>query len=374
VRNGEPLHWLAETKFHAPLLREDVITRRPLLEDLHRYIKTHPLTLLSAPAGYGKTTLLATLPEAYPNLSVAWLSLDEEDNDPVRFLTAVIIALQQINPACGVAAQSLLTGHTFQPVEIRQVTGVLINDVLDTLSEPFILILDDLHRIHEPSIFVALDYLLEHRPSSLFMVVSTRVDPPLALARLRARGQLAELRLKSLRFSDEEVGAFFNNHLQLGLSGADLTFLTAETEGWAVGLRLLASSLTQVDTSEEGRLLLHKLAASKRNIFDFLAEEVFRRQEQEIRQFLLETASLPEMTPLLCKAVTGRADASALLEKLYHRNLFLIQVSPGQSQVDVEPQLTPLEQSQSAKPDAQSGTRYRYHELFKEFLLQKLEQ
>jgi LuxR family maltose regulon positive regulatory protein len=186
-QRGEPLHRLAETKFHPPLLREDAIPRR-LLDDLRRKLDSHALTLLSAPAGYGKTTLLAALPSTYPDLSVAWLSLDEADNDPVRFLTALIVALQRLEPSCGATAQTLLTGHIPAGAGVQRVTSVLINDVLDTFSEPLALVLDDLHRIREPSIFVALDYLLEHRPPHLHVIVSTRVDPPLALARLRARG------------------------------------------------------------------------------------------------------------------------------------------------------------------------------------------
>jgi LuxR family maltose regulon positive regulatory protein len=133
---GESLHWLAETKFHPPLLREDIIPRRHLLHDLHTNLSSYPLTLLSAPAGYGKTTLLAALPATYPDLSLAWLSLDEGDNDPVRFLIALIIAMQYLNPACGAIAQSLLTGCTHPGINVRRVTSVLINDVLETLSQP----------------------------------------------------------------------------------------------------------------------------------------------------------------------------------------------------------------------------------------------
>ena len=186
---NEPQFWLAETKFQPPLLREDVILRQPLLADLHTFILSHSLTLLSAPAGYGKSTLLGSIPAAYPDFPLAWLSLDEEDNDPIRFMTALIVALQHLNPACGAVSQSLLISQTYLGSELRRLTGVLINDVLECLTHPFALVLDDLHHITEPVIFAALDYLLENLPSQMHLVVATRIDPPVSLARLKARGQ-----------------------------------------------------------------------------------------------------------------------------------------------------------------------------------------
>jgi LuxR family maltose regulon positive regulatory protein len=369
---GEPQLWLAETKFSPPLLREDVIPRRRLLEDLRSRLDAYPLTLLSAPAGYGKTTLLAALPPTYPELSTAWLSLDETDNDPVRFLTALITSLQRLDPDCGVIAQSLLASHIHQGAGVRGVISVLINDVLETLSDPFALILDDLHRITEPSIFVALDYLLEHRPPELHLGVATRVDPPLALARLRARGELTELRLGQLRFSEEEASAFLNDRLNLGLSAADLALLHSCTEGWPVGLRLLASSLDRVTSAEGRKQFLQHLARTDRDIFDFLTEEVFNRQEAAIRAFLLETAILPELTPSLCQAVTGRPDAGTVLEELYRRNLYLVQVSPSQGTRSSDPRASRLGRPTLEIRDPRPERRYRYHDLFAEVLRHKL--
>jgi LuxR family maltose regulon positive regulatory protein len=371
--SGESQYWLAETKFSPPLLRGDVIPRQRLLDDLRRRLDAHPLTLLSAPAGYGKTTLLAALPVTYPDLSMTWLSLDEEDNDLVRFLTALIAALQHLDPTCGATAQSLLTSHIHRGAEVRRVTSVLINDVLETLSDPFVLILDDLHRIIEPSIFVTLDYLLEHRPPQLHLAVATRVDPPLALARLRARGELSELRLAELRFSEEEASIFLNHRLNLGLSAAELALLHSRTEGWAVGLRLLASSLDRVPSVQDRKLLIHYLAKTDRNVFEFLAEEVFDSQEVEIRGFLLETAILPELTPTLCRAVTRRADAGSMLEELYRRNLFLVQIAPSQGMGSQEPGgASHLDQPHLETGHPPRETRYRYHDLFAEFLRHKL--
>ena len=366
------LYLLAETKFHPPFLREDVIIRKHLIDDLRNGLESHPLTLISAPAGYGKTTLLAMLPQTYPNLSITWLSLDEDDNDPVRFMTALIVALQHLDPSCGAAAQSLLTSLPNIAAEVRRVTSVLINDVLETLSGPFALILDDLHRITEPGIYAALDYLLEHLPPQMHLVVATRVDPPLSMARLRARGEVAELRLPELRFSDEETSIFLNDRLRLGLSPAELTHLQSHAEGWAVGLRLFASSLDRIGSIQDRKTFIQQLAQIDRNIFDFLAEEVFNRQEAQVKDFLLETAILPELTPTLCRAVTHRADAGTMLEELYRRNLFLVQVAPTKRQGSPEARVLQFDQPRLEAIHPKPETQYRFHELFAEFLQHKL--
>lgn len=365
-------HWLAETKFHPPLRRDDVIHRRHLLDDLHNRMASHSLTLLSAPAGYGKTTLLADLPTTYPETSIAWLSLDEEDNDAIRFLTALVVALQRLEPSYGPAAQSILTDRTQLGANVQRVASVLINDVLETFADPFTLILDDLHRITEPAIFVALDYLLEHLPPQMHLVMATRVDPPLALARGRARGELAEIRMTELRFSDEEAGAFLNDRLGLGLSAAELTLLQSRTEGWAVGLRLAAASLDPTGSAEDRKTLIQALAQTNRNIFEFLAEEVFNHQDAEIRDFLLKTAILPQLTPPLCQAVTRRDDAGKMLKELYHRNLFLVQVSPVQEQGSSEHRVVRVDQPRLEANNTKLKIQYRYHDLFADFLRDKL--
>ena len=369
---GEPRHWLAETKFRPPLLRKDVIIRKHLIDDLRNGLESHPLTLLSAPAGYGKTTLLAMIPNTHPRLSVTWLSLDEDENDPVRFMTALIVALQHLDPSCGTAAQSLLTSLPNIVGEMRRVTSVLINDVLETLTGPFALILDDLHRITEPGIYAALDYLLEHLPPQMHLVVATRVDPPLSMARLRARGEVAELRLAEMRFSDEETSAFFNDRLRLGLSATELAHLQSRADGWAVSLRLLASSLDRIGSVEDRKTFIQQLAQTDRNIFDFLTEEVFNHQEAQVREFLMEIAILPELTPSLCEAVTRRADAGTMLEELYRRNLFLVQITPTQGQENSETRISQFDQPRLEAIHPKSETQYRFHDLFAEFLQHKL--
>jgi LuxR family maltose regulon positive regulatory protein len=359
---------MAETKFHPPLLREDIIPRQHLLDYLHSLLASYPLTLLSAPAGYGKTTLLATFHSTYPDLSLAWLSLDKEDNDPARFLTAFIFALQRLNPNYGSTAQSLLTSLPNPSAEAWRVISVLINDVLETITNPFALILDDLHLINEPAIFVGLNYLLEHIPPQMHLVVSSRRDPALALARLRARGQVAELRLAKLRFTDEEAMTFLNDSLDLDLTSEEVAVLQSRTEGWAVGLRLLAGSLDEVTSPEDRTTFFQHLAQIDRHVFDFLAEEVFSRQEPAVKDFLLKTAILPELTAALCKAVTERANAASHLEEIYRRNLFLVRKDhqPGrESSPSLAPQLPSL-----LTPDPS----YRYHDLFAEFLRNKLQQ
>lgn len=347
--------WLTQTKLIPPQLRGDIIPRRRLLQALANDVTNYPLTLLSAPAGYGKTTLLAALLAACPSLPLAWLSLDEDDNNFNRFLLALIAALQRLTPACGAIAQTLLTGpiaftETDSPADrTRRITGVLINEILNELPQPFGLVLDDLHQITDPIIYLALDYLLEHLPPTMHLIIATRYDPPLALARLKARGQLGEFRLADLRFSDDEAATFLNEQLHLELSATELINLHARTEGWAAGLRLLAASLTRLTTPDDRLAFINKLAQTDRYLFDFLAEEVLRRQEALLRTFLLETSILPELTPTLCRVVSGRPDAAELLEELYRRNLFL----------------TVVEES--------SGVTYRYHALFAKFLRQQLQ-
>lgn len=371
---GRPSFWLAETKFHPPLLPRDFILRRELLADLHHRIAAHPLTLLSAPAGSGKTSTLTEFILEYPDLPVTWLSLDEEDNDPVRFLAAFIVALQRLNPDCGATAQSLLTDQSPGNIHVQRVISVLINDALEAISETSAVILDDFHRISEPSIFDGLDYFLEFIPPQLRMVIVTRVDPPLLLARLRARAELSELRMQALHFSEEETAAFLNETLHLDLSTSEVALLQAHTEGWPAGLRLLAGSLEPIGSSEERRLFIQHLARIDNDVFEFLAEEVFNRQEPEAKSFLLDTSILPELRPSLCLAVTRRVDAGTMLQKLYHRNLFLVQNPSTPEEMSLRRSIPRLDQHQHGNVNPRPETIYRYHDLFAEFLRRKLEQ
>lgn len=340
--------WFTQTKFIPPRLREDFVPRIRLLEALHEESRSRPLVLLSAPPGYGKTTLLASFPIIFRDLPTAWVSIDEDDNDPARFLNALVFALQHQFPGFGRNIQKLLENLPDPAAEARRVVSSLINGVLVELPETW-LILDDLHMVTEPVIYTSLDYLLERLPPQLHILVATRRDPPLSLARLRARGQLAELRVADLRFTAEEVCQFLNEKQHLHLSQEDLIQLQYRAEGWVAGLRLLAASLDQISSASGRSAFISDLAGTNRYIFEFLAEEVLKRQEQEVRAFLLHTSILPELTPWLCNALTGRNDSLVLLERLYRHNLFLTQTG-------------------------ETTTGFCYHSLFAEFLRQHLKQ
>jgi LuxR family maltose regulon positive regulatory protein len=340
--------WLIQTKLCPPPLRGDTVPRPRLVTVLHDGVLSHRLALLSAPAGYGKTTLLASLVSFYPDLDLAWLSLDEGDNDPALFLAYLVAALQRMDPTCGLTAQALLANLPNPGAQARQIVGALVNDVLESRTTPLALVMDDLHVIAEPAIYAALDYLLERLPPQLHLVVGTRHDPPLSLARLRARRQLTELRVPNLRFNPDEASSFLNEHLGLGLSSDDLAVLQVRTEGWAVGLCLSASSLDCIADAEERADFIDHLARTDRYVFDFLAEEVLNRQDGAVRTFLLETSILSELTSAVCGAVTERSDAASVLEDLDRRGLFVVALD-------------------------KSRTTFRYHALFAEFLRRRLE-
>ena len=343
--------WLAKTKLQRPRLREDIILRQRLSNLLHKAVLSNRLTLISAPAGYGKTTLATTLAHTASDLAFAWLSLDEEDNNPTAFLIAFVAAIQKLNPDFGRSVHALLGNQATPNLDAKRTMALLINDVLETIPDPFVLVLDDLHYITETAVFQALDYLLAHLPSQMHIMITTRVDPPLALARLRARGQLMELGPPDLRFTLDETADFLNGQLSLSLSNQDLKVLQTRTAGWIAGLRLLTTSLTQLPISSQRTTLFSRKMQADHHVFDLLAEEVLDRQPPLIRKFLLETAVLAEMTPELCQAVTNDADAPIILEEIYRRNLFIDAVD------DVALATSPT---------------YRYQALFIEFLRRQL--
>ena len=337
---------VAHTKLLSPPLPADFLPRPRLLAALQKAVTGHRLTLISAPAGSGKTTLAANLSD----LPVAWLSLDEIDDEPLHFLLTVSAALGQLTPGCGQATRAFLEGMNNPERQIERAVAVLINEIVETMSEPFVLVLDDLYVISEPAVYDALDYLLERLPSHMHLLVTTREDPPLRLSRLRARGQLAELHLRDMRFTTEETGRFLNEKKQLNLASGELALLQERTEGWPAGLRLLARSLRAVAPGERERFL-RDLAPTHRALFDFLAEEVLDQQETALRTFLLQISILPELTATACEAVTGRTDARELLAILHRRNLFLELIDHGKRG---------------------QGAVYRLHDLFAGFLRQRL--
>ncbi len=357
---AEPAVWLVQTKLYPPRLRDDLVLRPHLLAALKQAIDSHALTLISAPPGYGKTTLLAALAGDSP-WPVAWLSLDEDDNDPAHFFYALVSAVQRLCPGCGEQSLNRLAdSDRLAPAQaLRRAMGSLSNQLL-ALGQPLALVLDDFHLMTDPAIHPAMDYFVEHLPPALRLVITARYSPPLALSRLRARGQLAEFRLDDLRFTGQEVATWLNERLNLRLPADSLRLLHQRTEGWATGVRLLALSLGQTISDTERANLIARLGHSQRHVFDFLADEVLRYQEAPVRRFLLETSILSELTPTLCRAVTGQPEAPALLEEAYRRNLFIT--------------LTDTAPAGLAEPAADPGLVYRYHALFAHFLQRQLAQ
>ncbi|MDF2628758.1 MAG: helix-turn-helix transcriptional regulator [Symbiobacteriaceae bacterium] len=343
--------WLVQTKLHPPLVRSDTIARPRLEEELRRSVCTLPFTLLSAPAGYGKTTMLANLPRLLPDLPLAWVTLDEEDNDPVRFVGLLATALGRLQPDVGRSAWPYLQGGNVDGAALKRAVGALIGDLVIHLPEPFMLVLDDLHFVTEPAVFVALEYLLDHQPPQMHLAVGTRHDPPLRLARMAARRQLAELRRPDLGFSPAEAHLLLNDTLGLSLTEGEVTALQERTEGWPAGLCLLAGPLGRMGTHADRTQFMAAIVHTERYALDFLAEEVLRNLPDDIRLFLMRTAILPEMTPSLCRVVTGREDAGDVLEGLYRQNLTIASIT---GEVEGEPV-------------------YRHHALFARLLARQLE-
>jgi LuxR family maltose regulon positive regulatory protein len=308
---------LLESKVHVPSRRPGAVPRARLNERLSVASRS-ALTLLSAPAGFGKTTLLtewlATLPADGP--SVAWLSLDGTDNDPTLFWTYVVAALQKVAEGVGDSALSLLQSP--QP-STEAALGVLLNDL--HAVDDILLVLDDYHLIEAPEVHEGMAFLLEHLPAKLHLVIATRADPALALARLRGRGQLLEVRVADLRFTPEESTAYLNGSMGLVLTERDVVALDGRTEGWIAALQLAALSMQGRD---DASAFIAGFAGDDRYIVDYLVEEVLGRQPAEVRDFLLKTSVLDRLTGPLCDAVTGSEGGRARLVALERANLFLI--------------------------------------------------
>jgi len=308
---------LLTTKLYSPPPRPDLLSRPRLVRRLEEGLRPgHRLTLISAPAGYGKTTLLSEW-VAQTDRPVAWLSLDEADNDPVRFWTYLIAALQQVEPDLGRGIPEALRSPQRPPIE--SLLTPLINQIA-TLVEPVVLVLDDYHLISARQIQEGMTFLLEHQPGTLHLLIATRADPPLPTFRLRARGQLDELRSDNLRFTAEETKAFLNAVMGLDLTPEDAHVLEARTEGWIVGLQLAALSLRDRDDTSE---FIAAFGGSHHYVLEYLIEEVVRRRPEPVQRFLMETSILDRLCGPLCNTVTGESDGDAMLTHLHQRNLFI---------------------------------------------------
>jgi LuxR family maltose regulon positive regulatory protein len=309
---------LLKTKLHIPTIRSELVSRPRLVERLDEgFRRGCKLTLVSAPAGSGKTTLLSEW-ATQCRQPVAWVTLDEGDNDPFRFFAYLLATLQRIGPDIGQTAQVMLQAP--QPPPPESLLTSVINDIADT-PQPFILVLDDYHVIEAKPIHEALAFLLDHLPSQMHLVLTTRADPPLPIARLRGRGQLSELHAADLRFTRNEVTAFLNEVMKLDLSAEHVAALERRTEGWIVGLQMAALSIRgRKDISG----FVEAFSGSNRFILDYLVEEVLEQQPGDVQEFLLKTSILKRMTAPLCDLITDRDDSQSILESLEAANLFLV--------------------------------------------------
>jgi LuxR family maltose regulon positive regulatory protein len=334
------------TKFSIPPRRLDWVLRPRLINRLDEGLR-RKLILVSAPAGFGKTTLIASwlqgLGDRNQHPRVAWLSLEEEDNDPIRFLAHLIGAFRTIDPSAGQTIWPFL--ETPKVPKLNHLMTMLIND-LATLATESVLVLDDYHAINHAALQTAVRFFLDHLPPRCHLVITTREEPALPLARLRARWEVMEIRLQDLRFIGDETAAFLNRTMGLALTPEATQTLEDRTEGWIAGLQMAALSLRgrkRMSGCNHASLDIEALSGGQRDIIDYLAAEVLRQQPDEIRTFLRQTGILDRFNASLCDAVTGRSDSQAMLAQLEKANLFLI----------------PLDDQRRW---------YRYHHLFADFL------
>ncbi|MDP2950159.1 MAG: LuxR C-terminal-related transcriptional regulator [Chloroflexota bacterium] len=339
-RLGQPP--LLATKLRRPRVRASIVSRPRLTERLNGGLN-RALTLISAPVGFGKTTLLGEwLAGAAQAVPATWISLDEDDNDPVRFLTYVVAALNDVQEGVGSAALTMLRSPL--PPPTKAVLTSLLND-LASVPGDLILVLDDYHAISAPAVHDAVAFLLGNLPPQMHFVIATRSDPPLPLSRLRARDQLVEIRGPEFPFTLEEAETFLNRAMGLDLNAGDVAALQSSTEGWIAALQLIAVSLQE---RRDVASLVATVTGAHRYIVDYLVDEVLSRQPEEDRLFLLRTSILSDLGGPLCDAVCGRSDSAAVLVRLERANLFM----------------TSLDEERHW---------YRYHHLFAECLRNRLE-
>ena len=332
---------LISTKFYVPPARSNAVMRPRLTEKLFLGLqRPGSFVLLTGPAGSGKTTLLSEFVSQLGQ-PAAWLSVDEGDNDPAVFWTNLIAACQSILPHFGEPVQELL--ETGQNLAADTLAALFINGMTEQ-KQPLTLILDDYHSVQNPSIHESLLFLLEHLPPNLHLILSTRIDPPLPLARFRARNQLIDLRVQDLRFTPREAEEFLNHTMDLGLSSSDAAALEARTEGWAAGLQLAALSL-------QGRsdipAFIKDFTGSHLYVAEYLMEEVLKQQPEDIQSFLLRTSLLDRLSANLCEAVSGCTGGQAILTALHRANAFIVSLD-------------------------QEGHWFRYHHLFADLLRSRL--
>lgn len=345
------------TKLYAPPPRQNLVFRPRLIERLNEGLSSgRKLTLISAPAGFGKTTLVSewiatpkrNLSEEVRSNSVAWLSLDAADNDPARFVSYLVAALQTIKSGIGEGLMASLRSP--QPMQIETILTSLLNEIAIS-TEDFVLILDDYHNTDSKPVDQSLGFLLENQPPQMHLVITTREDPQLPLARYRARGQLTELRAADLRFTASEAAEFLNKVTGLRLSEENITALEARTEGWIAGLQLAALAMIALQGQLDANNFIKSFTGSHHYVLDYLVEEVLQHQTAKIQEFLLQTSILDRMCGPLCDAVLSDLTVSGQnnLEYLEHSNLFIVSLD-------------------------NERRWYRYHHLFGDLLRKRLTQ
>jgi LuxR family transcriptional regulator, maltose regulon positive regulatory protein len=332
---------ILKAKLYVPRYRADAVPRSRLHERLDEGARRE-VTVVSAPAGFGKTTLLADWSQR-SEPPVAWVSLDERDDDPARFLLYLIAAIETIHEDFGKATRAFL-GSLESREELEPVLTALSNEILE-LPRDFVLVLDDYHSVRSETIHDVLAFLLDHWPPPMHLVIAGRTSPPLPLPRLRARGRLTELGAPDLRFTHEEAADFLGRTMGLNLTAERVAALEKGTEGWIAGLQLAAHALRD---REEEFSSMEAIAGGARHVFDYLADEVLSRQPEDVREFLLETSVVETLSGPLCEVLTDRTDGLEMLERLERENLFLV----------------PLDEE---------GRYYRYHHLFAAFLRERLQ-
>ena len=329
------------TKVSLPLLRNILVPRERVLRVISEGVQDgHLLTLVSAPAGYGKTTTIRMWVEkaGYP---IAWVSLEKSDNDLKQFIAYVLTSLQQVEDDLGQAALEVV--ENAQEINFQQILGSLVND-LYVISQPVILVLEDYHLIENEKIDQFVELIINQSIAKLHLIITTREDPGLPLTRLRVRNQLTEIRAADLSFSLDEASEFFSKVMGVHLSQNEMEVLESRTEGWAAGLQLAALSLKE---STDKAKFVEAFRGTHRHVLDYLIEEVLNSQPEEIQEFLRRTSVLDQLSPSLCEAVTGQKSSGKYLQYLESNNLFLIALD-------------------------EERTWYRYHALFTELLKNQL--
>jgi LuxR family maltose regulon positive regulatory protein len=345
VSEGVPTStWVPRTKFVRPLPAKDTVIDPALLDRVERSLAEVPFTLIAAEAGAGKTTLAAAAADRVA-MPVAWISLDELDDDPQTFLQLLVIALDAVVPGGCPATAELISSGLPASVDPVRMVGVLINDLLDAGPAPIVLVLDDLHLLKARGVAAALDYLLARLPENARLLATARSDPPLALARLRARQRLTEIGAEELRLSPDHAEVLLNQHLGLGLARDEVERVVRAAGGWVTGIRLLAQ------TAGQGAGVLPALrgAENLEAVEAYLAAEVLDHEPEDVRRFLLDSSVLDELDPPITAAVTGREDAEGMLADLRRRHALLVLL--------VDP----------------ATSTYRYHDLFRSFLRRHLQ-